>query len=55
MGINVMKLIIDELRNWLRRSNERYALSQLNERQLRDIGLDRTLVLSEATKPFWRA
>jgi uncharacterized protein YjiS (DUF1127 family) len=55
MGISLMKLIIDELRNWLRRSNERYALSQLNERQLRDIGLDRTLVLSEATKPFWRA
>lgn len=55
MGINLMKLIIDELRNWLRRSNERYALSQLNERQLRDIGLDRALVLSEATKPFWRA
>ena len=55
MGINLMKLIVDELRNWFRRSNERYALSQLNERQLRDIGLDRTLVLSEATKPFWRA
>jgi len=55
MGINLMKLIVDELRNWVRRSNERYALSQLNDQQLRDIGLDRTVVLSEATKPFWRA
>lgn len=55
MGINLMKMIVDELRNWLRRSNERYQLSQLSEWQLRDIGLDRALVLSEATKPFWRA
>ena len=55
MGINLMKVILEELRNWLRRSNERYALSQLGERQLRDIGLDRALVLSETTKPFWRA
>ena len=54
MGINLMRMIVDELR-WLRRSNERYALLQLSERQLRDIGLDRALVLSEATKPFWRA
>ncbi len=50
-----MKIFIDELRNWLRRSNERYALTQLNERQLRDIGLNRELVSSEVTKPFWRA
>ena len=55
MGINLMKAIFDGLRDWLRRSNERYALSQLSERQLHDIGLDRAQVLSEATKPFWRA
>ncbi len=50
-----MKIIVDGLREWLRRSNERYALTELSERQLRDIGLDRALLLSEATKPFWRA
>ena len=55
MGINLMKIIVDGLRDWLRRWNDRYALSQLSERQLHDIGLDRTRVLSEATKPFWRA
>lgn len=55
MGISLMKVIVDELRSWLRRSNERFALSQLSERQLRDIGLDRAMVLSEATKPFWRS
>jgi uncharacterized protein YjiS (DUF1127 family) len=55
MGINVMKFIVDGVREWLRRSNDRYALTQLSERQLHDIGLDRAQVLSEATKPFWRA
>ena len=50
-----MKTIFDGLRDWLRRSNERYALSQLSEWQLHDIGLDRAQVLSESTKPFWRA
>lgn len=55
MGINLMKIVIEGLRNWLRRSSERYALTQLNEQQLRDIGLNRELVSSEATKPFWRA
>lgn len=55
MGINLMKLIFEEFSNWVRRSNERYALSQLSERQLRDIGLDRSLVSNEVMKPFWRA
>ncbi len=55
MGIKLMKIIVDELRNWLRRSNERYMLTQLNERQLRDIGLSRELVSSEVTKPSWRS
>ncbi len=50
-----MKTIFDSLREWLRRSNERYALGQLSDRQLRDIGLNPALVLSETTKPFWRA
>ena len=50
-----MKTIFDGLREWVRRSNERYALMQLSERQLRDIGLDRALVQSETAKPFWRA
>ena len=30
--------ILDVMRRWLRRSNERYEFSVLNERQLRDIG-----------------
>ena len=50
-----MKIIVDGLREWLRRSNERYALTQLSERQLRDIGLDGYRIRLEAAKPFWRA
>lgn len=30
--------ILDVMRRWLRRSNERYEFIVLNERQLRDIG-----------------
>ncbi len=50
-----MKNIIDGLRAWVRRSNERYLLASLSERQLSDIGLDRYRVRIEAAKPFWRA
>lgn len=46
-------LILDAMRQWLRRSNERYELVVLNERQLRDIGLDRDFVRSQVAKPFW--
>ena len=49
-----MKKIVDTVREWLRRSSERHVLAGLNDRQLRDIGLDRQLVQSEVTKPFWR-
>lgn len=47
-----MKTIVDALREWLRRSNDRYHLTQLSERQLRDIGLDGDRVRRETTKPF---
>jgi len=46
-------VIFDAMRQWLRRSNERYELVVLNERQLRDIGLDRDLVRSQTARPSW--
>lgn len=49
-----MRKIVDAVREWLRRSNERYALAGLSERQLRDVGLNRDLVQAEILKPFWR-
>ena len=42
-------------RQWLRRSHERRALSQLDDHMLRDIGLDRFKAREMATRPFWRA
>ncbi len=39
---------------WLRRRRERFELLQLNERELRDIGITRCDALNEAAKPLWR-
>ncbi|MDH3233584.1 MAG: DUF1127 domain-containing protein [Alphaproteobacteria bacterium] len=39
---------------WQERSRGRFALAQLDERMLRDIGLSRVDALREASKPFWR-
>jgi uncharacterized protein YjiS (DUF1127 family) len=39
---------------WLWRSNERYEVVLLNERQLRDVGLDQDFVRSQtAGRPLW--
>jgi len=40
---------------WQRRANERHALAHLDDRILRDLGLNRAEVAWEARKPFWRA
>ena len=40
---------------WQRRARDRAQLERLDERMLRDIGLDRLAAMSEAAKPFWRA
>ncbi|HKO68577.1 MAG TPA: DUF1127 domain-containing protein [Burkholderiaceae bacterium] len=50
-----MKDIVNSIRNWVQRSNERYLLAGLSDWQLRDIGLDRFQVQVETTKPFWRS
>lgn len=43
---------------WIRagaeRSRQRRALAQLNDSQLKDIGLTRRDVVEESGKPFWR-
>ncbi len=40
---------------WLQRSRYRHELSQISERQLRDVGLNPELVRRESAKPFWQA
>lgn len=44
----------DMLVGWMQRDRERQMLGEIDDRMLRDIGLDRGDVLAEAAKPFWR-
>ena len=39
---------------WHERARQRRRLSQLDERLLADMGLDRVRVRQEVCKPFWR-
>ena len=43
------------LQLWYERSRQRSHLARLDERLLRDIGIDRGSALQEVTKPFWQA
>jgi uncharacterized protein YjiS (DUF1127 family) len=40
---------------WRKRARQRRDLLELDARQLRDIGLSRVDVVTECSKPFWRA
>lgn len=42
------------VRTWVRRSNERRMLAQMNEHMLNDIGLTRFDALQEVDKYFWQ-
>ncbi len=41
------------LGQWIRVSRERRSLAGLNERQLRDIGIDAATAAEEASRRFW--
>ena len=47
-------MVIQGYQLWVRRSNERRLLSQMNEHMLDDIGLTRAQVAHEASKFFWQ-
>lgn len=47
--------LLGRLLLWQARAQERQVLASLDDRQLKDIGLDRGQVRAEADKPFWRA
>jgi uncharacterized protein YjiS (DUF1127 family) len=47
--------LIGRLLLWQGRAQERQVLATLDDRLLKDIGLDRGQVMAEAHKPFWRA
>ncbi|MFM9849637.1 MAG: DUF1127 domain-containing protein [Hyphomicrobiaceae bacterium] len=42
-----------KVRGWMERSRQRQALSDLDEHQLKDIGLSRAAAMAEARKSFW--
>jgi uncharacterized protein YjiS (DUF1127 family) len=46
--------IVATLREWRQRSRERAQLATLDDRMLRDIGVNRGDVWREINKPFWR-
>lgn len=45
--------LIARLRTFWQRAQQRHDLAQLNDEQLRDVGLDRRTVERERRKPFW--
>lgn len=42
------------LENWANRRRQRYALMELDDHLLKDIGLTRAQAVNEYHKPFWR-
>jgi uncharacterized protein YjiS (DUF1127 family) len=46
--------VIRQTRLWLRRSNDRRLLAQMNDHLLNDIGLTRVDVETEIAKSFWQ-
>jgi uncharacterized protein YjiS (DUF1127 family) len=46
--------VFETLLIWQERASQRHALAQLDDRMLKDVGLNRADVELEANKPFWR-
>ena len=53
-GRELVRSGAESLLTWLDRARQRRHLRTLSDHMLRDIGLSRTDVESEAGKPFWR-
>ncbi len=45
---------IQTLLQWQERASQRHHIAGLNDRALKDVGLTRADVESEAAKPFWQ-
>jgi uncharacterized protein YjiS (DUF1127 family) len=53
-GRELLENVAPALLTWLERARQRRHLRMLSDHMLRDIGLSRADVESEAGKPFWR-
>ena len=50
----IVTTAFDRLITWQDVAHSRAMLSRLDDRMLRDIGIDRTAAEREAERPFWR-
>ncbi len=46
--------LVELLGIWSQRRRDRQHLAQLDDRLLRDLGVDRVEAMHEAAKPFWQ-
>lgn len=49
-----LTILRDLVSAWNQRAKQRRALAQLNTYQLKDIGINRSDAINEASKPFWK-
>lgn len=47
--------VLNTLKGWQRRAEQRQHMAEMSERMLGDIGLTRADLAREAEKPFWQA
>lgn len=53
-AVGVVIAMFDRIAEWQARARQRLELSQLDARELKDIGISRAQAEAEAAKPFWR-
>ncbi|WP_423890296.1 DUF1127 domain-containing protein [Bradyrhizobium sp.] len=53
--MSVFTRLNDRLHLWVDRWRQRHELTHWSDRDLHDVGLSWSDVVSEAEKPFWRA
>ena len=55
LGLGLLGRFWSLILQWQERAGQRHALAELDDRMLKDIGLNRAEVAHEIDKPFWRA